>query len=217
MAFSDFKTLTEVQKRFEIRDSASDFVSGDNLLSPSEQFLQGLAFARQHLNVFRSEAARCEAIIYPILLENYKAYAERYMLWIREPLVYDGILSGTPDYFVATRSELGKNVVGTPVVMVVEAKKNDFEIGWGQCLAAMIAAQKINAQEINAQKINREAMFPVYGIVTDGVSWQFGKLAGDTFTENLTPFSLGDVPRLFGAIDTVFKAVQNGSIAHEEQ
>ena len=217
MAFSDFKTLTEVQKRFEIRDSASDFVSGDNLLNPSEQFLQGLAFARQHLNVFRSEAARCEAIIYPILLENYKAYAQRYMLWIREPLAYDEILSGTPDYFVATRSELGKNVVGTPVVMVVEAKKNDFEIGWGQCLAAMLAAQKINAQEVNAQNIKEHAMFPVYGIVTDGVMWQFGKLAGDTFTENLTPFSLGDVPRLFGAIDAVFKAAQNGSIAHEAQ
>ena len=212
MAFSDFKTLTEVQKRFEIRDSASDFVSGDNLLNPSEQFLQGLAFARQHLNVFRSEAARCEAIIYPILLENYKAYAERYMLWIREPLAYDEILSGTPDYFVATRSELGKNVVGTPVMMVVEAKKNDFEIGWGQCLAAMIAAQKINAQEVNGA-----AMFPVYGIVTDGVMWQFGKLAGNTFTENITPFSLGDLPRLFGAIDAVFKAAQNGSIAHEAQ
>ena len=212
MAFSDFKTLTEVQKRFEIRDSASDFVSGDNLLNPSEQFLQGLAFARQHLNVFRSEAARCEAIIYPILLENYKAYAERYMLWIREPLAYDEILSGTPDYFVATRSELGKNVVGTPVVMVVEAKKNDFEIGWGQCLAALIAAQKINAQEVNG-----DAMFPVYGIVTDGVMWQFGKLAGDTFTENITPFSLGDVPRLFGAIDAVFEAVQNGCTATIEQ
>ena len=207
MAFSDFKTLTEVQKRFEIRDSASDFVSGDNLLSPSEQFLQGLAFARQHLNVFRSEAARCEAIIYPILLESYKAYAERYMLWIREPLAYDGILSGTPAYFVATRSALGKNVVGTPVVMVVEAKKNDFEIGWGQCLAAMIAAQKIN----------RNAMFPVYGIVTDGVSWQFGKLAGDTFMENITPFSLGDVPRLFGAIDAVFKAVQNSGTETTER
>ena len=207
MAFSDFKTLTEVQKRFEIRDSASDFVSGDTLLNPSEQFLQGLAFARQHLNVFQSEAARCEAIIYPILLESYKAYAERYMLWIREPLAYDGILSGTPAYFVATRSALGKNVVGTPVVMVVEAKKNDFEIGWGQCLAAMIAAQKIN----------RNARFPVYGIVTDGMMWQFGKLAGDTFTENITPFSLGDVPRLFGAIDAVFKAAQNGSTATTER
>ena len=109
-------------------------------------------------------------------------------------------------------NNLGKRLFGMPLIIVVEAKKNDFEGGWGQCLAAMIAAQKINAQEVNG-----DAMFPVYGIVTDGVMWQFGKLVGDTFTENLTPFSLGDMPRLFGAIDTVFKAAQNGSIAHEEQ
>lgn len=207
MAFSDFKTLTEVQERFGIRDSEIDFVKVDKVLNPSEHFLQEFAFIRQHLNVFRSEAARCEAIIYPILLENYKAYAERYMLWIREPLAYDAILSGTPDYLIATRSALGKNVVGTPLVIVVEAKKNDFEVGWGQCLAELIAAQKIN----------EDTAFPVYGIVTDGMMWQFGRLVNDSFTQNITPFSLGDLPRLFGAIDAVFKAVQNGSSATTEQ
>ena len=207
MAFSDFKTLTEVQERFGIRDSEIDFVKVDKVLNPSEHFLQEFAFIRQHLNVFRSEAARCEAIIYPILLENYKAYAERYMLWIREPLAYDAILSGTPDYLIATRSALGKNVVGTPLVIVVEAKKNDFEVGWGQCLAELIAAQKIN----------EDTAFPVYGIVTDGMMWQFGRLVNDSFTQNITPFSLGDLPRLFGAIDAVFKAVQNGSNATTEQ
>ncbi len=25
--------------------------------------------------------------------------------------------------------------------------------------------------------------FPVYGIVTDGIFWQFGRLLGDTFTQ----------------------------------
>ncbi len=211
MAFSDFKTLTEVQERFGIRDSEIDFVKVDKLLNPPEHFLQELAFTRQHLNVFRSESARCEAIIYPILLQNYKAYADSYMLWIREPLVYDAILSGTPDYFIATRSALGKNVVGTPLVIVVEAKKNDFEVGWGQCLAELIAAQKINAQNIE-----EHAAFPVYGIVTDGTTWQFGRLVDDSFTRNITPFGLGDLPRLFGAIDAVFKAVQNGDTAHAE-
>ena len=212
MAFSDFKTLTEVQERFGIRDSEIDFVKVDKLLNPSEHFLQEFAFIRQHLNVFRSEAARCEAIIYPILLENYKAYAESYMLWIREPLAYNAILSGTPDYLIATRSALGKNVVGTPLVIVVEAKKNDFEVGWGQCLAELIAAQKINAQAIK-----ESAAFPVYGIVTDGMMWQFGRLVNDSFTQNVTPFSLGDLPRLFGAIDAVFKAVQDNSNATTEQ
>ena len=212
MAFSDFKSVPEVLKRFRIAHAEDVFVRGEVSLEPSKQFLQELEFSQRHLNIFRSDGARCEAVIYPILREVYKAYAEDYVLWIKEPLAYDATLSGTPDYFVATKSEFGKPVIGTPLVILVEAKKNDFEGGWGQCLAAMIAAQKINAQEVNG-----DAMFPVYGIVTDGVMWQFGKLVGDTFTENLTPFSLGDMPRLFGAIDAVFKAVQNGGTAREEQ
>ena len=211
MAFSDFKSVAEVQVKFKIRSVEKDFVKGEEPLNPPPRFLQELAFARKHLNIY-SDGTRCATLIFPILREVYRAYAESYMLWICESLAYDAILSGTLDYLIATQSELGKNVVGTPLVPVVMARKNDFEIGWGQCLAAMVAAQKINAQNIK-----EHAMFPVYGIVTDGIGWQFGKLVGDTFTENITPFSLGDLPCLFGAIDAVFKAIQNGSTATTEQ
>ena len=212
MAFSDFKTVAEVQEKFSIRSSEEDFVGSAEPLTPSAQFLQELEFNRQHLNTVGSEMARCETLIFPVLREVYKPYAEDYMLWIGESLAYDAILSGTPDYFIATKSELGGRILGTPLIIVVEAKKNDFEVGWGQCLAELIAAQKINAQNIKEQ-----AALPVYGIVTDGMMWQFGKLVGDVFTENLTPFSLGDMPRLFGAIDAVFKACQNGNTTPPER
>ena len=76
----------------------------------------------------------------------------------KQPITYDDVLSGTPDYFISTRSELGKLVVGTPLIMLVEAKKNDFEVGWGQCLAELVAAQKIN----------EDTEHPVFGIVSDG-------------------------------------------------
>ena len=208
MAFSDFKSLAEVQVKFRIRAVEKDFVKAEEPLDPPSRFLQELAFARKHLNFSSSDETRRASLIFPILREVYKAYVESYMLWICEPLAYDAILNGTLDYFISTRSALGKNVVGMPLVTVVMARKNDFEIGWGQCLAAMVASQKINAQNIE-----EHAAFPVYGIVTDGIGWQFGKLVGDTFTENLTPFSLGDLPRLFGAIDAVFKAVQKDCIA----
>ena len=212
MAFSDFKSLAEVQVKFQIRAVEKDFVKDEEPLDPPSLFLQELAFARKHLNFSSSDETRRTTLIFPVLWEVYRAYVESYMLWICEPLAYDTILNGTLDYFISTRSALGKNVVGKPLVAVVMARKNDFEIGWGQCLAAMVAAQKINAQNIEER-----AAFPVYGIVTDGISWQFGKLVGDTFTENLTPFSSGDLPRLFGAIDAVFKAVQKDSIATTEQ
>ena len=196
MAFSDFKAIPDVQKKFGIRHIENDFIKIEEGAPPSEQFLQELEFSRQYIPIFASEGARCEAVIYPILREVYKAYATNYALWIKEPLAYDENLSGTPDYFVSTRSELGMLIVGTPLIMLVEAKKNDFEQGWGQCLAELVAAQKINEDPEHA----------VYGIVSDGTLWQIGCLVGDTFTRNRTSFSIDDLPTLFGAVDSLFKA-----------
>ena len=202
MAFSDFKTIPEVQERFGIRYSENDFFSVEAPLSPSDQFLQEFEFTRQHINIFGSDAARCEAVIFPVLREVYKGYAEHYALWIKESIAYDETLSGTPDYLIATKSELGKLIVGTPLIILVEAKKNDFEQGWGQCLSELVAAQKIND----------DRDFPIYGIVTDGTLWEFGRLVGETFTRNRTNFTLTNLPILFAAVNSIFKATIEASV-----
>lgn len=196
MAFSDFKTVPEVQKTFGIRHIENDFIKIEDGASPSAQFLQELEFNREYIDIFASEGARCEAVIFPVLREVYKRYANYYALWIKKSITYDDVLNGTPDYFISTRSELGKLIVGTPLIMLVEAKKNDFEQGWGQCLAELVAAQKIN----------EDTEHPVYGIVSDGTFWQIGYLVNETFTQNRTSFSVDDLPTLFGAVDFVFKA-----------
>ena len=192
MAFSDFKTISEVQEKFRITYAEADFVIAEPS-DPSAEFLRDFEFTREHIHIFASDAARCKTIIFPVLKENYKTYADRYALWIKQSIGYDDVLNGTPDYFISTRSELGKTVVGSPLILLVEAKKNDFEQGWGQCLAELVAAQKIND----------DAAFPVYGIVTDGTLWQFGRLIGDTFTQNKTDFALANLPTLFGAVNSV--------------
>ena len=202
-ATCDFKTISEVQEKFRIMYAEDNFVTAEPS-TPSAEFLRDFEFTREHINVFASEAARCEAIIFPVLKESYKAYADRYALWIKQSIGYDDVLNGTPDYFISTRSELGKTVVGSPLILLVEAKKNDFEQGWGQCLAELVAAQKINTKNIDSS-----ADLPVYGIVTDGTLWQFGRLIGDTFTQNKTDFALANLPTLFGAVDSVFKATAN--------
>ncbi len=197
MAFSDFKTISEVQEKFSIKYSYNDFF-GVEAKDPSEQFLKELEFSQQHIDFFTSEGARCEVVIFPILREIYKDYAENYGLWVKKSIAYDETLNGTPDYLIATKSELGITVVGMPLIMMVEAKKNDFELGWGQCLAELVAAQKIND----------DTTFPVHGIVTDGILWQFGRLVGNVFTRSRSNFSLDNLPSLFGAVDSVFKAIQ---------
>ena len=49
MAFSDFKTVSEVQEKFKITYAADNFLPDAETLNPSEQFLQELAFSMQHI------------------------------------------------------------------------------------------------------------------------------------------------------------------------
>jgi len=112
-------------------------------------------------------------------------------------MVWDEKLNGTPDYLVSTKSALGKTVLETPLVIIAEAKKNDFEQGWGQCLAELIAAQRING----------DASFAVYGIVTDGKLWEFGKLQENLFTKNIEGFTVDNLARLFGVLNYIFQAI----------
>ena len=136
MAFSNYKNVAQVQKRFTITYREEHYVMAHDVEPPS-QFVKEFFFNRDHIDIYTSEAARCETIIFPIVREVYKDYAQHYALWIQTPLAYDNDLSGTPDYVIATKSILGKTVLGEPLLIIVEAKKNDFEQGWGQCLAVL--------------------------------------------------------------------------------
>jgi hypothetical protein len=126
----------------------------------------------------------------------YKSYHDRYSLWIQKAIAYNEKLNGTPDYLVATRSALGKTVLEAPLVVVAEAKKNDFEQGWGQCLAELVAAQKINGNP----------SFAVHGIVTDGKLWEFGKLVESVFIKNIEGFTVDHLARLFGVLNFIFQS-----------
>ena len=112
--------------------------------------------------------------------------------------MYDSDLTGIPDYIISTKSELGKTVLGLPIIVVTEARQNNFTEGWGQCLAEMLASQKIN----------RDDMLPVYGIVTDGEVWQFGRLVKDVFTKNRTRLPVDNIDRLFGSVTHIIETAE---------
>jgi len=189
MAFTDFNSPDEVQKAYQIKYVEEDFLVIMSVSAP-EHFVQEFEFSNAYFDIFSSEASRCENVIYPILREVCKKFVDRYSLWSHKSIAADSILSGTPDYIIAKRSELGKNVLGRPLVLVAEAKQNDFTKGWGQCLAELVAAQKLNN---NAQQT-------VYGIVTDAEVWHFGKLEDNVFTRNQTRMKIDELENVFGAL-----------------
>jgi len=195
VAFSNFQTISEVQKIYGIKYEDGTFIVPTGL-APSEAFLNRMRIAVENIDVFSSEGSRTELVISPVLLEIYLNYLGRFSFWIQKPMSADPILSGVPDYIFGTKSPLGKTVLESPLVLIVKAKKNDFEQGWAQCLAELVAAQKINN---TPEK-------PVFGIVTDGERWQFGKLTEQVFTKNAVGYATEKITELFGAIDFVLQS-----------
>ncbi|HRD50917.1 MAG: hypothetical protein JNK95_10230 [Candidatus Competibacter sp.] len=199
MAFSDYKGISQVQAEFRIRYQEEDFIIANHYNVPFA-FTEEFKFNQINLDVFSSEASRCEIIIFPILREVYKSYHQKVALWVQKSIAYNEKLNGTPDYVVSKKSDLGKTFLESPLLIIAEAKKNDFEQGWGQCLAELIAAQYINAN----------AKLPIYGVVTDGRLWEFGKLLETVFTKNISGFTIDELPELFGALDFLFRnAISN--------
>jgi hypothetical protein len=193
MAFSTYKTIGTVLQEYEIYLTRVGFISEipfDVPIGFKEEL--ELLFTEGAIS---SEASICEALIFPVLKEVWKTYRQKFVLWSHEPLKYNDNLSGTPDYTLAKRSRLGSIVFDQPYLLVVEAKQDDFTAGWAQCLAEMIAVQKLN-------QIPQQVVF---GIVTNGRIWEFAKLQNSSFITHPESYSISNLEHLFAAINFVFQ------------
>lgn len=193
MPFNSYKNIGVVVKEFQITYVEENYIV-ETEISISDYFSSELELILRKGVIRNSEFAICENLIYPILKEVWKSYADEFLLWSHQALNYDEKLCGMPDYTLAKRSSLGKVVFDQPYCIIVEAKKDNFEEGWGQCLAALIAAQNINQIP--------EIM--IYGIVSNGETWEFGLLKSDRFTKNIKTYSIQYLEQLFAAVNYVF-------------
>jgi len=137
------------------------------------------------------------AVIFPMITDVYQHHDADLVLWSEEYITVsdDNKLQGHPDFLISLRSELGLSVFSKPLLIVIEAKEDNFTRGWGQCLAAMVASQKLNQ--------NPELM--VFGVVTNGQMWQFGQLKQDLFEQQELPISR---PNAFGYLEAIFSETE---------
>lgn len=195
MAFTAYKNMGTVLKKFQITYRQENFV----VVTPialSDYFRAELHLVRTELVIDNSEYAICENLIYPILKEIWKCHRDRLMLWSHESLKYDEDLSGIADYLIAKKSSLGKLVLEQPYLMAVEAKKDNFTEGWGQCLAELVAVQKLNEGHFTPT---------LFGMVSNGEVWEFGKLVGSQFTKNTDLYSIKELDALCGVLNDLFE------------
>jgi hypothetical protein len=201
MAFGTYKSLREVALPHQISVTVAPFIEPIPL-PVDGRFQSDLNFALVNIDVRASETSIGEFLIAPVLKEVWKPYSDSLLIWSHIPLSAGDELTGVPDYFFTRRSPLGL-IQDRPYVLVVEAKKDDFEAGWGQCLAAMLAAQKLNEQPGGL----------VYGCVSNGDLWQFGMLRGTSFTQELRAFVLSDLAGLFAAWNYVLARAKEQALA----
>jgi hypothetical protein len=166
MTYIDF-TLETLQSNFGIavRDHPLFEPVGDLVPSPwlRESLEDGLSVP------IISDKARSEFIVAPILIECRKRLQHRIN-------IFSGIrLDGDPDTglkgecdFILARS-VTTFVLQAPLMLILEAKKNDIDAGLGQCAAQMLGACR------NNERVGKPVPY-LYGCVTTGQLWQFLKL-----------------------------------------
>jgi hypothetical protein len=201
MAFKKIKNIDDVLKMYQLSFRKEDFL----LTLPDEKMPVLLREEIEYLiNNFpykASEAAIRETILFPILKEIWKKYNDALMLWANKTIAFDKTLGGMPDYLLSKQSKLGKIVFESPLLAVVEAKKDDFAGGWAQCALEMYTIQKINAKP----------ELPVFGIVTNGDIWEFAQLENTVFLQQKKPYTIFEPDTLYAALTLFFEKCKENS------
>ena len=193
MAFGTYKTLGAALQALQIMETQKAFIE-PKPVTLSDYFRSELELTLREHDVSCSEAAICESLLFPLMREALKPYSAVLGIWSHVGLYRGEELLGVPDYIIAKRSPLSLRVMETPHALIMEAKKNDFDAGWGQCLGAMHAVQTLNG----------EPRRPIYGIVSDGFDWRFGELREQTFAHHPEFFQLFRLDELLAALNHLF-------------
>lgn len=205
MAFTSYTSIDDVIKKHKVKWLPGQVVTPTPDAPPfGDYFRAELHFNLTRLPPARSESGAGEQILFPIIREVWREYHGHLSLFNHEGLTFDADLTGFPNYFVCKRSEFGPFYPTPPYLLIMEAKLDDFSRAWGQCLAAMLAAQKLNGSPDQ----------PVYGIATNGRAWEFGVLRHNEFTQQQEPASLLNLDELGRSLHAVFRACRDMALAH---
>ena len=192
MAYNNFSLQSAIDI-FELNLIESNFCKSLPPITPQPEFLtifnQYLPLAQKA----KSEKAKSELLISPILVEVRRLADDRVQLFSGEEFNVDRDrgLNGFCD-FLFSRSTTSY-IIQAPVLMLVEAKKGELDVGWGQCVAEMVAAQIFNQSKDKPLPI-------IYGSVTSGKLWQFLKLEGKEVTIDSNEYQVIPVERILGIL-----------------
>ncbi|MCI5228120.1 MAG: hypothetical protein D3918_16080 [Candidatus Electrothrix sp. AX2] len=193
MPYGKFESVEQVARLFSVKVNDA-FVAGSKAIELPTPLVQSIRAKLLDSLSFRNEATICNKVITPIL----NAVAEQNKplnIWIEEPFYVDQEkgLVGEPDYLIAPATAYGG--MALPPLCIIEAKKQDWDAGWAQALAEMVAASLQGAETC-------------YSAVTTGKIWQFGKMESSIFSKDPNQISATrELQLVFDTLNWVFSEV----------
>lgn len=200
MAYSEY-TLLQIEEEFGIKNQIMNLFDDIQPIEPSDWLLNLLQIAKEL--PMKSEKAKSEMIVMPILVELRNRNNKYFTIYSGDRLDIDDRLKGKCDFIISKDTRSFE--INYPIIQVVEAKKNDIEIGIPQCAAQMIGAKKYN------EKRGNKAADTIYGCVTTGDNWFFMRLT-DKIEIDDEKYYLGNLNQLLGIFQQIldsFKRAEN--------
>ena len=190
MAYTDF-TLSDLRNKFKLENKVVDMFGGKQIksIAPSEILRQQLAEAEEL--PIKSEKARSELIITPILLELRRRNNKFFTIYSGDSLIVDKEkgLTGECDFILA--KETGSFSINVPIITIVEAKRQDIELGVNQCSAQLYGAMIFNEQSGN--KVGK-----LFGCVTTADDWKFMTIENKLISIDKTTYYKSEIEKIIG-------------------
>jgi hypothetical protein len=195
MAYNNF-TLESVKSQFSLKLIDNHFCEFLPIAEPQLEFLTIFDESFILGQAARSEKAKSELLVSPILVQARRLASQKVQLFSGEEFVVDRErgLNGCCD-FLFSKSD-NPFTIDAPVLMLVEAKRGEIETGLGQCVAEMLAAQLYNQNQ-------DQTISTIYGCVTSGTLWQFLKLEGSNVTIDSNSYLVTPVQKILGILKSI--------------
>ena len=198
MAYSDF-TLDTVLEAFDLEEvDAAGIFAASGPVKPSELLIAVLERNIPLALAVGTEKAKSELIIVNVLVELREQLEHRISFFsgIEFNVDADADLTGVCDFMISLSPR--QFSLKAPIIILVEAKKDDMLVGLGQCVAEMVAAQRFNAEEGND-------IACIYGTITSGIDWLFLKLEGKKLYIDMAAYQIAQCDKILGILTSMVK------------
>jgi hypothetical protein len=192
MSYSDFKTLEQVNQELGIVIQAgNELYQHIAPVQLTPWFMNTMKIAYSKAIQINTESARQALIVDHVLMELTQHLTISFFLANSFNIDSGKGLTGNPDGIISKSDN--QLYITAPVVVLIEAKKSDLSSGLPQCIAVMEAAKIFNERK-------GKIFAPIYGVVTDGVLWQFLSLQEQTVTVDIFLYNFADGSKIVGIL-----------------